>query len=59
MKIKIKHMAAAVNKIKSFSKEKDARYFEGICDKQPKAGGQLSALIIREGVPANIARGCM
>jgi hypothetical protein len=54
MKIQIEHMVRAIHKWETMSKAELIEHTENLLDVQPKAGGQLAALIIREGIPAKI-----
>ena len=54
MKIKTEQLAQAIIQWESFSQAEGLAYTEKLFDRQPKVGGQLAALIMRESIPAEI-----
>ena len=56
MKIQIKHMAKAIIKWEALPKNELTQHIDNVFEDQPKLGGQLTALIVREGVPEKIVQ---
>ena len=54
MKIQTKHLAQAIIQWEGFSQAEVIQHTEKLFDRQPKVGGQLAALIMRENIPVEI-----
>ena len=54
MKVKLKHISESNNKWDKMNQSERGNYVTKILDTQPNIGGQLAALIMKEGVPANL-----
>ena len=54
MKIKAKHVAASINNWNAKSQDERAVFMTNILDEQKSVGGQLAALVVQEGIPADL-----